>query len=75
MFNGDYYPNGSYINHIYITPTDHCIKYLQCMLADTPLIGREWIYPNGQPVNYNNNSNSDPLHCNVFNNPANITVY
>ena len=45
------------------------------MLAGTPLIGRQQIYPNGQLVNCNNNSDSDPLQCIDSNNTANITVY
>ena len=75
MFNGDCYPNVSYINHIYITPGINYITLLQCVLPNSNLSGGEWIYPNLQPVNCNSNSNNDPLHCIVSNNPANITVY
>ena len=76
MFNGSCNPNGSYINHIYITPgTSSYISHLQCVLPSSTLSGGEWVYPNGQPVNCNNNNNSDPLHCIESNNPANITVY
>ena len=45
------------------------------MLPGSTLSGGEWIYPNRQPVKCNNNSNSDPLHCSISNNPPNITVY
>ena len=75
MFNGDCYPNGSYINHIYITPGHTNYSPLQCVLPNSILSGGEWVYPNGQPVNCNSNSDSDPLRCIVSNNPANITVY
>ena len=51
MFNGDCYPNGSYINHIYITPDpSYYISHLQCVLPDSTLSGGEWINPNGQPA-------------------------
>ena len=75
MFNGDCYPNGSYINHIYITVGQTNYSPLQCALPNSTLSGGEWVYPNGQPVNCNSNSDSDPLHCIVSNNPASITVY
>ena len=76
MFNGDCYPNGSYINHIYITPgSSSYISHLQCVLPNSTLSGGQWIYPSGQPVNCNSNNNSDPLRCIESNNPANITVY
>ena len=76
MFNGDCYPNGSYINHIYITPyKSSYISHLQCVLPDSTLSGGEWVYPNEQPVNCNSNSNNDPIRCIESNNPANITVY
>ena len=75
MFNGDCYPNGSYINHIYITPGHTNYSPLQCVLPNYVLSGGEWVYPNGQPVNCNNNNNNDPLHCIESNNTANITVY
>ena len=74
MFNGSCYPNGSYINHIYITTSSY-ISHLQCVLPDSTLSGGQWIYPNGQPVNCNSNNNGDPLRCIESNNPANITVY
>ena len=75
MFIGDCYPNGSYINHIYIAPGSTYISYLLCVLPNSTLSGGEWVYPNGQPVNCNSNSDSDPLRCIESNNPANITVY
>ena len=75
MFNGDCYPNGSYINHIYITPGSNYISHLQCVLPNSNLSGGEWVNPNGQPVNCNSNNDSDPLLCIESNNPANITVY
>ena len=75
MFNEDCYPNGSYINHIYIIPGHTNYSPLQCVLPDFTLSGGEWIYPNGQPVNCNTNNNNDPLRCIESNNPANITVY
>ena len=38
MFNGDCYPNGSYINHIYITPgISEYISHLQCLLPNSTL--------------------------------------
>ena len=75
MFNGSCYPNGSYINHIYITEDYTNYSPLQCVLPDFTLSGGEWVYPNGQHVNCNNNNNSDPLRCIESNNSANITVY
>ena len=75
MFNGDCYPNGSYIDHIYITQGHTNYSPLQCVLPDSTLSGGQWIYPNGQPVNCNSNNNTDPLRCIESNNPANITVY
>ena len=75
MFNGDCYPNGSYINHNYITKDHANYSPLKCaLLPTTNLSVGEWVYPNGQPVNCNSNSDSDPLHCIVSINPAN-TVY
>ena len=75
MFNGDCYPNGSYINQKYITQGSNYMSHLQCVLPNSTLSGGEWVYPNGQPVNCNSNSNSEPIRCIVSNNPANITVY
>ena len=75
MFNGSCYPNGSYINHIYITPGINYISHLQCVLPDSILSGGQWIYPNGHPVNCSSNNNRDPLRCIESNNSANITVY
>ena len=76
MFNGDCYPNGSYINHIYITPDiSPYISHLQCVLPDSTLFGGEWVNPYGQSVNCNSSNNNDPLRCIESNNPANITVY
>ena len=75
MFNGSCYPNGSYINHIYITPGHTNYSPLQCVLPDSTLSGGEWIYPNGQHVNCNNSNNGDPLRCIESNSSANITVY
>ena len=76
MFNGDCYPNGSYINHIYITPdTSYYISDLQCVLPDSNLSGGEWVNPNGQPVNCSNSINNNPLSCIKSNTSAIITVY
>ena len=75
LFNRSCYPNGSYINHNYITLGSNYISHLQCVLPNSNLSGGEWVYPNLQPVNCNSNNNSDPLHCIESNNPANITVY
>ena len=76
MFNESCYPNGSYINHNYITPnTSYYISHLQCVLPNSTLSGGEWVYSNGQPVNCNSNNDSDPLRCIESNNPANISVY
>ena len=79
MFNEDCYPNGSYINHLYITPntpdTSYYISHLQCVLPNSTLSGGEWVYPNGQPVNCNNSTRKNPLCCIKSNIPSNITVY
>ena len=75
MFNGSCYPNGSYINHVYITPGHTNYSPLQCVLPDSTLSGGEWVYPNGQPVNCNSKNNGDPLCCIESNDPASISVY
>ena len=76
MFNGSCYPNGSYINHIYITPdTSYYISYLQCVLPNSNLSGGEWVNPNGQPVNCGSSTNNNPLRCIKSNTPSNITLY
>ena len=58
MFNGDCYPNGSYINHMYMVKEHANYSPLQCVLPNSNLSGEEWIYSNGQSVN----SNTDPLY-------------
>ena len=71
MFNGNCYPNGSYINHIYITPgISEYISHLQCVLPNSTLSRGEWINPYGQPVNCNTNNVNDPLHCNIVYRPS-----
>ena len=75
MFNGSCYTNGSYINHIYITPGHTNYSPLQCVLPNSTLSGGELVYPNGQSVNCNSNNYNDPLRCIESNNPANITVF
>ena len=79
MHNGDCYPNGSYINHLYITPNISSLGYyyslLQCVSPNSTLSGGQWINPNGQTVNCSNSNNNDPLLCHVSNTLANITVY
>ena len=47
MFKGDCFPNGSYINEMYITSTSK----LQCLLPYSTLSGGQWIDPHGQSVN------------------------
>ena len=71
MFNGDCYPNGSYINHIYITKDYDNYSSLKCALPNTTLSGGEWVDPNGNPLS----SNTNPLHCNKTINPASISLY
>ena len=79
MHNGDCYPYDSYINHLYITPNISSYGYyyspIQYVSPNSTLSGGEWVNPNGQPVNCTNSINNDPLLCDVFNIPANITVY
>ena len=76
MFNGDCYPNDSYINHIYITPgSSSYISHLQRVLPNSTLSGRERVNPNGQPVNCRSSTNNNPLHCIKSNTPVNIIVY
>ena len=75
MFNGDCYPNGSYINHIYITPVINYISHLQCVLSDITLSGGEWVNPNGQLVDCSYSNRTNPLLCDVSNTPAKITIY
>ena len=71
MFKGDCYPNGSYINHLYITHS----SMLQCVLPSSTLSGGQWINPNGQPVNCDINNNNVVLKCDTTDNPANISLY
>ena len=71
MFNGDCYPNGSYINEISITPTSK----LQCVLPNSTLSGEQWIDPGGQPVNCDINNNNVVLKCDTTDNPASISLY
>ena len=71
MFNGDCYPNGSYINEIYIKQTSK----LQCVLPNSTLSGGQWINPNGQPVNCDINNNNVLLKCDTTANPASISLY
>ena len=68
MFNGDCYPNGSYINHIYITKDHVNYSPLKCALLNTTLSGGEWVDPNGR-------CNNNPLHCDKTTNPASISQY
>ena len=71
MFKGDCYPNGSYINEAYITPTSK----LQCVLPNSTLSGGQWIDPNGQLVNCDDNNNNVLLKCDTTDNPASISLY
>ena len=71
MFNGDFYPNGSYINHIYITKDNANYSPLKCALPNTTLSGGEWVDPKGNPLSCNTN----PLHCNKTTDPASISLY
>ena len=71
MFNGDCYPNGSYINHIYITKGEPNYSPLKCALPNTTLSGGEWVDPNGDTLSCNTN----PLHCDKTYNPASIILY
>ena len=71
MFNGDCYPNGSYINHIYITKDNANYSPLKCALPNITLSGGEWVSPNGTALSCNTN----PLHCNKTTNPASISLY
>ena len=70
MFKGDCYPNGSYINEMYITQTNK----LQCVLPNSTLSGGQWVDPTGQSVNCNNNNNV-LLKCDTTDNPTNISLY
>ena len=71
MFNGDCYPNGSYINHIYITKGHGNNSPLKCGLPNTTLSGGEWVDPNGNSLSCNTN----PLHCDKTTYPASISLY
>ena len=71
MFNGHCYPNGSYINHIYITKDNANYSPLKCALPNTTLSGGEWVDPNGNLLSCNTN----PLHCDKTTNPASISLY
>ena len=64
MFNGDCYPNGSYINHIHITKDHVNYSPLKCALPNTTSSGGDWVDPNG-----------NPLPCNKTTSPASISLY
>ena len=63
MFNRNRTLMVPYINDIYITPGHTKYSPLQYVLPDSTLSRGVWVYPNGQPVNCNNNNNNDPLCC------------
>ena len=67
MFNGDSYPNGYNINHIYIVLGQPNYSSLQCVLPNSILSGGEWVNPNGQPVNCTKSTNNDSILCDVSN--------
>ena len=71
MFNGDCYPNGSYINHIYITKDHANYSPLKCALPNSTLSGGEWVDCNGNTLICNTN----PLHCDKTTNPASMSLY
>ena len=71
MFNGDCYPNSSYINEMYVIQTSK----LQCVLPNSTLSGGQWIGPKGNSVNCNNNNNNVLLKCDTTDNPTNISLY
>ena len=71
MFNGDCYPNGSYIDHIYITKDNANYSPLKCALPNTTLSVGEWVDPNGNPLS----CNTVPLYCDKTTNPASISLY
>ena len=71
MFNESCYPNGSYIDHLYITKDHANYSPLKCALPNTTLSGGEWVDPNGNILTCNTN----PLHCNKTNNSASISLY
>ena len=71
MFNGNCYPNGSHINHIYITKDHVNYSPLKCALPNTTMSGGEWVSPNGIALSCNTN----PLHCDKTTNPASISLY
>ena len=75
MHIGDCYPNGSYINHLYITPGHTNYSPLQCVLPNSTLSEGEWVNPNGQPVDCSYSNRTNPLLCDVSNTSANITIY
>ena len=43
MFNGDCYPNGSYIDHIYTTKDNVTYSPLKCALPNTALSDGQWV--------------------------------
>ena len=71
MFKGDCYPNGSYINEMYITQ----MSKVQCVLPNSTLSGGQWIDPRRRLVNCNINNNNVLLKCDTIDNPANISLY
>ena len=63
MLNKSCYSNGSYINHIFITPGNNYTSHLQCVLLISTLCGGEWVNPYGQPVNCASSTRNNPLRC------------
>ena len=64
-------PNGSYINHIYITKDHVNYSPMKCALPNTISSGGEWVGPNKIALSCNTN----PLHCEKTTNPASISLY
>ena len=71
LFKKDCYPNGSYINEIYITT----MNKVQCVLPNSTLSEGQWIDPKRQSVNCNNNNNNVLVKCDTTDNPASISLY
>ena len=75
MYNGDCYPNGSYIYDELINQNRNSGRFLMCVLPNTALTTGEWSGPTGS-VNCTNSSNSDPLRCNITTSPnATLDLY
>ena len=77
ILNGECRSNGTYFRDSALDISKpNSDNYLHCVLPGETLDEGEWLRPDGQPVNCNDDAKSDPFLCNKTISPnANITLY